>query len=85
MERNRRTYVRGKDYACVKRPQAQLIPEPRKNIPEEGLTKCVKIKIRNTQFLPLVGLKVAQAFSVLFFCVYSVTLVFPFVWMSLWP
>lgn len=66
MEKNRRTYVRGKDYACVKRPQAQLIPQPRKNIPEEGLTKCVKIKIRNTQFLPVVGFKVAQAFSVLF-------------------
>lgn len=76
MEKNRRNYVRGKEYICEKRPQAQFTPEARKHIPEEGLTKGIKIKIRSTQFLPLEGFKMAQAFSVLFICVYSVTLYF---------
>lgn len=76
MEKNRRNYVRGKEYACGKRPQAQFTPEARKHIPEEDLTKGIKIEIRSTQFLPLAGFTMAQAFSVLSISVYSVTLYF---------
>lgn len=76
MEKNRRNYVGGKEYACGKGPQAQFTPEAGEHVPEEGLTKAIKIEIRSTQFLPLAGFKMAQAFSVFFISVYSVTLYF---------